>query len=263
MSMQPFYFRAHERRLFGVLHPAVGQTRALVLMCPPLLHEHARSHRFFSQVAGRLAADGVACLRFDYHGTGDSEGDDADFSPERALEDIVCAASELRSRAGDHPLVLMGIRASALLAFHAAGSAGADALWLWLPVIDGQAYVQSLEAGDLEARCDRDRYPSRALPVVAEQHELMGFRTSERFRAQMASRSITGADTSLPVAVVTGPATMPVVFAHGVHHELPEVAADWVDELDMRSIIHLRDAESVLQALLLELPQREAEVVNG
>src|SRR3546814_769555 len=71
MSMQPFHFFAQERRLFGVLHPAVGSTRAQVLMCPPLLHEHTRSYRFFSQMAGRLAADGVACLRFDFHGTGD------------------------------------------------------------------------------------------------------------------------------------------------------------------------------------------------
>src|SRR3546814_19955543 len=118
MSMQPFHFFAQERRLFGVLHPAVGTTRAQVLMCPPLLHEHVRSYRFFSQMAGRLAADGVACLRFDYHGTGDSEGDDADFSPDLALADIACAAAELSRRVGDHPLVLMGIRAYAPLAFH-------------------------------------------------------------------------------------------------------------------------------------------------
>src|SRR3546814_19230327 len=87
-----------------------------------------------------------------YHGTGDSEGDDADFSPDLALSDIVCAAAELRRRVGDHPLVLMGIRASAPLAFHAADPAGADALWLWLPVVDGCAHVQSLEAQDLAAR---------------------------------------------------------------------------------------------------------------
>src|SRR3546814_7757064 len=50
MSMQPFHFFAQERRLFGALHPAVGSTRAQVLMCPTLLHEHTRSYRFFSQM---------------------------------------------------------------------------------------------------------------------------------------------------------------------------------------------------------------------
>lgn len=263
MSMQPFHFFAQERRLFGVLHPAVGSTRAQVLMCPPLLHEHTRSYRFFSQMAGRLAADGVACLRFDYHGTGDSEGDDADFSPDLALSDIVCAAAELRRRVGDHPLVLMGIRASAPLAFHAADPAKADALWLWLPVVDGCAHVQSLEAQDLAARTDPHRYPLRALPVPAEREELVGFRTSAGFRRELASRCVVAGGTRLPVAVVTGPGTVPVAFADGVHHVLPEAAADWVDELDLRSIIHLRDAEPVVQALLLDLPQRNRTMANG
>jgi len=263
MRMQPFHFWAQERRLFGVLHPAEGTARALVLMCPPLLHEHVRSHRFFSQMADRLAADGVACLRFDYHGTGDSEGDDAGFSPDLALADIACAAAELRRRAGDHPLVLMGIRASAPLAFHAADPARADALWLWLPVVDGCAYVQSLEAQDLAARSDPLRYPLRPLPVPAERDELVGFRTSAGFRKEFAARCVVAGGTRLPVSVVTGPDTMPVAFADGSHHVLPESAADWVDELDLRSVIHLRDAEPVLEALLLGLPQGIRAVVNG
>src|SRR3546814_12291649 len=83
----------------------------------------------------------------------------------------------------------MGIRASAPLAFHAADPAGADALWLWLPVVDGCAHVQSLEAQDLAARTDPHRYPLRALPVPAEREELVGFRTSAGFRRELASRS--------------------------------------------------------------------------
>src|SRR3546814_17189337 len=129
-------------------------------------------------MCGLLAADGVACLRFDYRGTGDSEGDDDDCRPVLALSDIVCAATELRWRVGDHPLVLMGIRASAPLAFHAADPARADALWLWLPVVDGCAHVQSLEAQDLAARTDPHRYPLRALPVPSARTEFVGFSTS-------------------------------------------------------------------------------------
>jgi hypothetical protein len=56
---------------------------------------------------------------------------------------------------------------------------------------------------------------------------------------------------------------MPVAFADGAHHVLPDSAADWVDELDLRSVIHLRDAEPVLQALLLDLPQRSRTVAHG
>ncbi|MGH8816051.1 MAG: serine aminopeptidase domain-containing protein [Achromobacter pestifer] len=263
MSMMPFYFRAQDRRLFGVLHPADGPPRALVLMCPPLLHEHSRSYRFFSQLAGRLAGDGVACLRFDYHGTGDSEGEDQEFSPDLALADIAAAAAELRTRAGDQPLILMGIRASAPLVFHAADLAGADALWLWQPVVDGCAYVQSLYAQDLAARTSQFRYPLRSLPVPSEGNELVGFRISPRFRSEMSSRCVVANGTQLPVAVVTGPATMPVPFANGIHHVLPEAVTDWIDELDLRSVIHLRDAEPVVASLLLELPACRPRVAHG
>src|SRR3546814_6144166 len=94
----------------------------------------------------------------------------------------------------------MGIRASAPLAFHAADPAKADALWLWLPVVDGCAHVQSLEAQDLAARTDPHRYPLRALPVPAEREELVGFRTSAGFRRELASRCVVAGGTRLPVA---------------------------------------------------------------
>lgn len=263
MSMQPFYFSAQERRLFAAMHPASGSTRALVLMCPPLLHEHMRSYRFFAQLAGRLAAGGVACLRFDYYGTGDSEGDDADFSPDLALSDIACAADELRARAGGHPLVLMGIRASAPLAFHAAAPAGADALWLWQPICDGCAHAQALEAQDRAARSERDRYPLRPLPVPAADDSLMGFRTSPGFRAELSARCVVAGGTELPVAVITDANSVPPAFANGVHHVLPDAATDWAGEIDMRSVIHVRDAEAVVQALLQDLPQRMPRTANG
>jgi len=54
-----------------------------------------------------------------------------------------------------------------------------------------------------------------------------------------------------------------VALAYGVHHVLPEAAADWVDELDLRAVIHLRDAEPVLQALLQDLPQCNRKVGHG
>ena len=261
--MQPFYFNVQGRALFGVLHPAMGSVRGLVLMCPPLLHEDVRSHRFFSQLAGRLAEAGLACLRFDYHGTGDSDGDTAGFSPDRALADIAGAADELRRRAGDHPLILVGIRASALHAFHAAQGARADALWLWQPVCDGCSYIRALDARYLEERNSRDRYPSRSLPVPADADELMGFRVSPTFRRELAAYCVIANGTTLPVAMVTDAATVPPAFAHATHHVLPDAATDWADEIDLRALILLRDAEPVVQALLQDLPCTMPRAANG
>src|SRR3546814_20712773 len=81
------------------------------------------------------------------------------------------------------------------------------------------------------------------------------FRTSAGFRRELASRCVVAGGTRLPVAVVTGPGTVPVAFADGVHHVLPEAAAAWVDKLYLRSILHLPGAEPVVPDLLPYPPQ--------
>lgn len=248
--MEPFYFQAGGRALFGVSHGAAN-ARALLLMCPPLLHEHARSHRFFSQLADRFAAGGLACLRFDYYGTGDSAGEDAEFEPATALQDIAAAARELRARAGDLPLVLMGIRGSALLADAAAEAVGAAALWLWQPELDGARYLEDLDRQDLEARSDASRYPGRALPRPHDGPELLGFRVSPRLRDALSTLRLAPART-LPVAVVLGPDDPVPALAPASFHRLTAAASDWAGEIDLRNLVPVREAEPVVEALVAQ-----------
>jgi hypothetical protein len=250
--MQPFYFQTEGRALFGALHRAAAP-RALLLMCPPLFHEHARSYRFFSQLADRFAQDGLSCLRFDYYGTGDSAGEDAEFDPTMAQRDIVAAARELRARAGDHPLVLMGARGSALLASAAADAAGAAALWLWQPETDGARYIGELEHQDLEARSDANRYPGRALPRPHDGPELLGFRVSPDLRRGLSACRLEGMQP-VPLAVIAGPDDPMPALALASKHRLPASVSDWAGEIDLRSMIPVRDAEQVVQALLTQLP---------
>src|SRR3546814_15504402 len=112
--------------------------------------------------------------------------------------------------------------------------------------MDCCTHLQSCEAQDLAARTDPHRYPLRALPVPAEREALVGFRTPAGFRRELASRCVVAGGTRLPVAVVTGPGTVPVAFADGVHHVLTDTAADWVDEYDLRDTTHLPDDEPVV-----------------
>src|SRR5882672_7230784 len=51
------------------------------------------SHRQFILLARTLASEGIACLRFDYRGMGDSEGEARSF--ESVDADIACATAEL------------------------------------------------------------------------------------------------------------------------------------------------------------------------
>lgn len=250
---QPFYFQDGDRTLFAILHRAAAP-RALLLLCPPLLHEHTRSYRFFAQLADRFTQEGVTCLRFDYFGTGDSGGDDAEFDTAQAQGDILAAARQLRMQGGAHPLVLMGIRGSSLLAAGAAQAVGADALWLWQPETDGAGYLRALEAQDLEARSDPHRYPGRALPRAAAAGELLGFHTAPGLREDLRARTLDPIPAWLPVAVVAGPDAPVPAIAQATQHRLPASTSDWAGEIDLRGVIPLRDAEPVVQSLLAALP---------
>lgn len=255
-----FFFDVQGRALFGAWHGA-RSPRALLLMCPPLLHEHVRSYRFFSHLADRFAAAGVACLRFDYAGTGDSAGADEAFTPRRAHVDIAGAARELRRRGGEGlPLVLMGIRASALLLPGAIEAVAPDALWLWQPECDGADYLARVEAQDLSARSDPRRYPARPLPRPADADELMGFRVAGELRRHLAQVRLGAAlPPSLPLAVAARAGEPTSGLAPQATYLLPEAVADWAWEIDFPRVIQARAAAGVVDALVSALPARQAE----
>lgn len=263
VSMQPFHFGPAGQRLFGVLHPSVGAARALVVMCPPLLHEQMRSYRFFSQLAGRLSDAGLACLRFDYHGTGDSDGADSDFSPKAAPGDIELAAEALRARAGRLPLILFGIRASAMFALRAAPAARAEAAWLWQPVVDGSGYVEMLDARYLFERGSRDRYPARHALAPANASDLMGFRLSATFRGEMSAYQLDVDHGNIPVAIVAGADDELPAFANVRVHRLPASASAWAGEIDLNGLIHLRDVEPAVHALTSTMPGLAQGATHG
>ena len=142
---EPLFFSSQERRLFGVLHvPDGGAGRGLgVAFCPAFAEEHKQGYRIFVELARRLTAEGFPCLRFDYGGTGDSEGDFASFTLGSAVGDIRAAAAFLRERAGVGRIALMGLRLGASLAWRAAEEdADADLLALWQPIVDGKLFYR-------------------------------------------------------------------------------------------------------------------------
>lgn len=68
-------FACAGKRLFGVLHVPEGEDAPpVVLMVTGGPQTRVGSHRFYVQLSRHLCARGVASLRFDYEGLGDSEG---------------------------------------------------------------------------------------------------------------------------------------------------------------------------------------------
>jgi len=180
----PFFF-GPGGDLFGMFHATAQPARQAVLMCPPLGQDLIRCHRVYRQLAQSLAASGVAVLRFDYHGTGDSAGDSAEVDWDRCVADTLVAAAELRSRAGVERPVAFGARLGGSIALSASAKTRFAEVIAWDPVTDGAAYVAVLDTMQASLREDANRFirPRTHADVAAQ---WLGFDVGDRLREQLA-----------------------------------------------------------------------------
>lgn len=202
-AWEPFWLGRHPRRLYGALHRAAASSLGLLVVAP-LLHEQQRTRRLVTELATSLAAEGFPCLRFDFFGSGDSEGggDQLDFASMRA--DLQQTVGELRARTGVARVGVLAMRGAALpvwswLSAGANGGAGegaqVDLLVLWEPLLDGPAWLAQLEQQDAAERCSANRYPlARGACAVDVDRQLMGFPASRRLRRDIAEASLPAPD---------------------------------------------------------------------
>ena len=129
----------------GLHRPAQPASRAVV-MCHPLGEEKLWSHRVFVSFARELAAAGVAVLRFDFRGEGDSDREFQETDLETRIQDACLAVDALRElNPSTAEVTLLGLRLGASVATAAAARRSDVArLVLWDPVVDGAAYMQGV-----------------------------------------------------------------------------------------------------------------------
>ncbi len=85
---QAISFDNQEQRLWGMLHLPHGDgPHPAVMLLHGLTASRIESHRFFVHLARALAAHGIAALRFDFRGSGDSEGEFQDMTVPGELSD--------------------------------------------------------------------------------------------------------------------------------------------------------------------------------
>jgi len=205
--MNPFRFGPPHRQLYGIHHPAAAgaSRKAAVLVCNPFGQEAVRTHRMFRVLAERLAQKGVHVLRFDYHGTGESSGDDLDGHVDAWRDDVLLAHQELRRRSMDAPITWFGTRLGATLAALAAMHAPdlPTRLLLWEPVVDGTVYLEDLARNHqraLQASFGVVPAPHRERP----RHEALGFEMSDTLLGQLRAlgRSSLAGQKVRPVTVI-------------------------------------------------------------
>ncbi len=170
-AAQAIWFGNELAPLFGWYHrPApersIGQAAVL---CNPFGYEALTTHRTYRLLAERLAARGIATLRFDYEGTGDSSGEDP--APGRVASwrsSIAAALAESRQRSRGLPVTLVGLRLGASLALLAAADdQHVAALVLWTPFIAGKHLVRELRAVRMMGESGSDRADPPA-PTIEE-----------------------------------------------------------------------------------------------
>ncbi len=191
---QPVEFDSGGLRLHGVLYaPAQGRGE-LCVICDPFAEEKKCAQRVLTEMARALAERGIAALRFDYRGTGDSEGSFVDFGPEEWLTDVLTACSFAREQLAAGGIGLLGLRVGATLAARAAESRLPDdtpAAWLvmWEPIINGKRYVAHnlqrsqiramlTEGGEFDAQRVAEEYQQEVV-------DFDGYRLSKRTQEQL------------------------------------------------------------------------------
>lgn len=129
--------------LHAILHapPANTPVLGLVVHVHALADEMNKSRRMAAWQSRRMAQAGLAVLRPDLRGCGDSDGDFGDATWALWLEDVSAAVDWLRRRFPDEPLplTLWGHRAGALLACAAASDLRhCRQVLLWQPATNGR-----------------------------------------------------------------------------------------------------------------------------
>ena len=143
---EAFFFKnSSGDSLFGVLHSPCQASEIGAIFCNPLGEEKQACYRPLVVFARRLADAGIPSMRFDYFGSGDSDGDAAEATIKSQLSDIIDAIDVACDRLAVSKVVLIGLRLGAAVAALAAEEADrVRGLALLSPIVDGAGYWREL-----------------------------------------------------------------------------------------------------------------------
>lgn len=153
MAEEAHWFESGGHRVFGILHRP-EESRGLVLLLHGFTGNHTGSKYAFVTLARELCDRGFTVFRFDYAGSGNSEGAFADQRLATCLRDVQNAVDYLDEvDVATTPIGLMGHSMGGSVAFLAADSLPVDAVVTWSTVADysdlrSDAYEDILETQD-------------------------------------------------------------------------------------------------------------------
>ncbi len=138
MIEKPVTFKSERQQIVGMWHQPDGQGPfPAVLFLHGFTGNKAEAHRLFVQQARALALAGIASLRFDFRGSGDSEGEFSEMTVARERADAVAALRWLERKDAVDPkrIGLLGMSMGGMIAaFTIAAYPRFRAAALWNPV---------------------------------------------------------------------------------------------------------------------------------
>jgi pimeloyl-ACP methyl ester carboxylesterase len=168
---QPLLFGPEENLLGVITRPADPRSVACLMFNFGVTHR-VGPRRIQVKLARRLAQQGIASLRFDLSGLGDSRTPETSQSfEEQALSDLRLAVDQLESRLGIRRVIVIGLCSGAVHGFHAAL---ADPRITGLLAFDGFAFTS--RAAQLERRLRR----FLRFPLAQTRHWIERLRGTDR-----------------------------------------------------------------------------------
>lgn len=133
-------FRVEGQAVYGMMHLPEGKEKfPAVALCHGFTGNRIEAHRLFVKMARMLAANGIAALRFDFRGSGESEGDFEQVTVSGEITDALAALEFLRKQPeiDANRIGLLGLSLGGCVATCTAARDGkVKALVLWAAVSD-------------------------------------------------------------------------------------------------------------------------------
>ena len=139
LNEHSIHFEVQGQRIWGMLHLPleVNAPVPAVILLHGFTGQRMEPHRLFVLFSRLLAEHGIASMRFDFRGSGESEGAFDEMTPTREVEDAVAAYHFLRSRPeiDGARLGLLGLSMGGMVAALSVAQPGLafKALSLWAP----------------------------------------------------------------------------------------------------------------------------------
>jgi len=180
-------------KIFGIIHRPIGEENPpVVVFCHGLAGHKIGKNRMYVQLSESLSRVGIASFRFDFRGSGDSEGEFGEMSllgevndAEKALDFIRQQPNLDVNRIGIYGRSFGG----AVAVYAAAQSPAVKSLVLWAPVFSGEQWEEKWELVETQKINEQERRNlmriNGQLPSLNFYKELFAMNLNSEFKKLM------------------------------------------------------------------------------